>query len=411
MGSEVRTARDLEESALAVRIVAQAMLEDLSDERIRSWLRWADPERTHLATDDGRPAGSARWFPTTLSTPGGQVEAAAVTSVAVLPTHRRRGHLRRLMEAQLDQVASEGRSVAVLVAAEWGIYGRFGYGPATEACTWEVDTATAEITAPESGAVELLDDASAVRADLESVHDAMGTRRPGVITRDPLLWDVIAGIAPPPHDDPHPGRRRTAVWRPAPGAAPDGVVRYRVEDRWDRNRPRGTATVDELFARSSQAERELWRHLCSLDWVATVRAGGRAVDEPLPLWLRDGRAAAQLDRFDHVWARVLDLPAALRARLAGSTGAVTVEVLDAMGRAEGRWHLSGGVGEPVEADPTDRPADVTLPVAALGALYLGGHSAVRLRDAGWLDEHTGGAARTLGAVLGWPVAPWVPTSF
>jgi predicted acetyltransferase len=411
MTTEVRTAAHADEAEAAVHIVGEAMLAEMSPERVEGWLRWADPERTHLAFDDGRPAGTAKWFPTTLSTPGGEVEAAAVTAVAVLPTHRRRGHLTRLMEAQLDHVAGEGRPVAVLVAAEWGIYGRFGYGPATEACAWELDTATASFTDPPAGTVELVQDAASVRADIEALHDSMSARRPGVITRDGLTWDIIAGVAHPPGGDPHAERRRTAVWRPGPGGAPEGVIRYRVENSWDRNRPRGTATVDELFARTPQVERELWRHLCSLDWIATVRAGGRPVDDPLPLWLRDGRAAAQVDRFDHVWARILDLPAALGARLAGTTGSVSVEVTDRLGRAGGRWHLTAGAGEPIEATSSSSEADLVVPAAALGALYLGGHSAVRLQDAGWIEERTEGATRALGAMLGWPVAPWVPTDF
>jgi hypothetical protein len=88
-----------------------------------------------------------------------------------------------------------------------------------------------------------------------------------------------------------------------------------------------------------------------------------------------------------------------------------VEVTDRLGRAGGRWHLSAGAGEPIEAAPSSSAAALTMPAAALGALYLGGHSAVRLQDAGWLDEHADGAARTLGGLLGWPVAPWVPTDF
>jgi hypothetical protein len=149
------------------------------------------------------------------------VEAGAVTAVAVLPTHRRRGHLTRLMEAQLDHISAEGCPVAVLVAAEWGIYGRFGYGPATEACAWELDTATAAFTSPEVGTVELVEDPSALRDDIEALHDSMGARRPGVITRDGLVWDIIAGVTPPPGGDPHAARRRTAVWRP------DGAARGR----------------------------------------------------------------------------------------------------------------------------------------------------------------------------------------
>ena len=48
----------------------------------------------HTARDDGRIVGGAGVFPFRLSIPGGEVDAAGVTVVGVLPTHRRRGILR-----------------------------------------------------------------------------------------------------------------------------------------------------------------------------------------------------------------------------------------------------------------------------------------------------------------------------
>ena len=92
--------------------------------------------------EEGRLCGAARAFGTQLTVPGGAtVPCAAVTSVGVLPTHTRRGHLTRLMSAQLDEVAERGEPVAALIAAEYPIYGRYGYGPATEAVSLRIDTA------------------------------------------------------------------------------------------------------------------------------------------------------------------------------------------------------------------------------------------------------------------------------
>src|SRR5262245_59472717 len=89
------------------------------------------PERLHAAFEDGRAVGGAGAFTFTLTVPGGRVPAAGVTTVGVLPTHRRRGILRSLMRAQLDDVHDRGEPVAYLWASEATIYGRFGYGVAS----------------------------------------------------------------------------------------------------------------------------------------------------------------------------------------------------------------------------------------------------------------------------------------
>ena len=66
-----------------------------------------------------------------LTVPGGPVRTAGVTVVGVLPTHRRRGILRELMRAQLDDVHARGEPLAALWASEASIYGRYGYGLAS----------------------------------------------------------------------------------------------------------------------------------------------------------------------------------------------------------------------------------------------------------------------------------------
>src|SRR5262245_25118158 len=54
-----------------------------------------------------------------LTVPGGtQVPMACVSLVGVRSTHRRRGLLTRMMDAQLDDIASRGEPLAGLIASE-----------------------------------------------------------------------------------------------------------------------------------------------------------------------------------------------------------------------------------------------------------------------------------------------------
>src|SRR5215475_9862834 len=88
-------------------------------------------ERMHAAFEDGRVVGGAGAFPYELSVPGGSLPCAGVTAVGVHPTHRRRGVLRSMMDAQLRDVHERGEPIAALWASEETIYCRFGYGIAS----------------------------------------------------------------------------------------------------------------------------------------------------------------------------------------------------------------------------------------------------------------------------------------
>lgn len=393
----------------AVRLVGRTMLSDSRDEVQDAWGAEFEPERTHGAFDEhGALGGVVRWFHSDLSVPGGSLPAGLVSAVAVAPTHRRRGYLRRMIEAQLAAITAEGRAIATLISAEWPIYGRYGYGPSVEACTWRVDALTAGFLAPPSGAIELVTPAE-LRPHLEAVHDLRWIRTPGAVTRLPLVWDRLAGTTPHPGSTDPAGFLRGAIWRDDAGAVL-GAVAYKVTDRWTDNRPRSTAEVTLLVGATPEAERELWRHLCESDWISTVVAEGRGVDDPLPYFLTDGRAATSQDRFDLIWSRILDLPATFAAYRTVEERQAVIDVTDELGFTSGRWRIELGP-DGSQAVATTDTADVRLPISALGATHLGGTSVGRLRDAGWIDEESPGGVSRLSALLATPSAPWSPTTY
>ena len=56
-------------------------------------------------------------------------------------------------------------------------------------------------------------------------------------------------------------------------------------------------------------------------------------------------------------------------------------------------------------EPTDAPVDVTLPVSALGAAYLGGGNLVAMLRAGLIGERRQGAVAELSRAMRTDVAP------
>ena len=406
---EVRTLSTDEELAGFLTCMRTAFLEgkDVTDEQV-AWVRERyDLSRTWSAFEDGVLCGTAHTFATRLRLPGlGEVPVSALTQVTVLPTHTRRGHLSRMMRAQLEHAVEAGELASVLIAAEWPIYGRFGYGPATDWVEWEVDTATARFVAPPVGRCRLVD-----AAELEKVAVSVLARQqavtPGSIGRPDWHVALIVG------SDLRPGferkQERVRVVHVGEDGEPDGFAVYDPKERWDGMRSASSLAVDSLIAVDAVAERELWRYLLDVDLVEQVAWAGSPASAVR--WaLADGRAARQEGRWDHVWARILDVPACLTARSYARADRLVVEVLDGFLGRGGRFALDAGP-DGADCAPTREPADLTLPVAAIGAAWLGGTDLRDVALAGGVDEHTPGAADRLATLLRWHQTPWCSTGF
>jgi predicted acetyltransferase len=366
-------------------------------------------DRTFSAFEDGVLCGTARSFPTEVRLPGGgSASAAAVTQVTVRPTHRRRGHLTRMMAAQLGDVIDRGEALALLIAAEWPIYGRFGYGPATYWAARAIDTKRVALVDPSwHGSIDLVP-AAVLRKVGPDIFAAHQQRTVGSITRDDEWWDVNLGMIPHPEvkDDPHEFR---AVHRNAAGE-PDGYIMWKTTDKWIGGQPLGEIEIQKLIAVDAGAYADMWQFITSVDLVVNVSSWGQPVDEPLPLLLRDGRAVRTTTVVDHIWARVLDVPAVLGARTYSAPGRVVLDIVDGQLGRGGRFALDGAPDGSTCTPTTDAP-DLTMPIGSLGAICLGGTSLRRLSEAGQVDEHRAGTVDLAARMFSTPIAPWCSSSF
>ena len=114
--------------------------------------KYIELPRTIGAFDGAAIAGTFRTFGTTLTLPGnGEVPVSAVTAVTVRPTHRRLGILSNMIANDVAMGVERGDVASVLIASEWPIYGRFGYGPATWHARWTLRTRAARFELEPSG--------------------------------------------------------------------------------------------------------------------------------------------------------------------------------------------------------------------------------------------------------------------
>ncbi|MET8825760.1 GNAT family N-acetyltransferase [Streptomyces sp. NPDC004610] len=375
---------------------------------------YVDPDRTLGAFDGGRCVATFRSFPQRLTAVGGRaVPADAISNVTVSPTHRRRGILTRMMRHDLAAARERGEIVATLIAAEYPIYGRYGFGPAVTTAHWTVDVARSGLDrrrpVPDDGGRIDLVDAEDIRKLGPELHERLSRVRHGVINRDERWWNVATGavrLDRAPWTEPF-----HAVHRSADGEV-EGYACYAADDVWgERKQPQNTATVRDLIALTPAAERALWHYLCSIDWISTVKTGNRAPDDLLPDLLPDPRAALLTGHADWLWVRILDVVRALEARTYGGEGTLVLDLADASGLGgAGRFRLEAST-DGASCAPTTESADLALDLATLSALWLGDGSAVRLAALGRVREERAGAAQKADALLRTSRRPWCPDIF
>ncbi|WP_372665186.1 GNAT family N-acetyltransferase [Amycolatopsis kentuckyensis] len=344
--------------------------------------------------------GTARSFDAELTVPGGaRRPMAGVTGVAVRPDRTRRGVLRAMMAAQLEDFAGRGVVFASLLASEAPIYGRFGYGLATRYRSYTVDRHRARLHpgAPATGEVQLLELDEALEV-LPGVYESLA-RRPGAMSRPEVLWRLYEGQA---RRNPQPVR---AVVHHGPDG-PDGFTTYFVDGLQAHPWTKSLRLVD-LFPGTPAAFGGLWRFLLGVDLVDTIVAEARPLDEPIELILADHRRST-VDRIgDEHWVRLVDVPEALSARTYGHAEPVVVEVTDPLLPANsGTYRIT-----PDGAKRTGEPAALRLDVTTLAMVYLGSWRVSALAEAGRIEVRDPAAPAAADLLFGTRVAAWSGTHF
>jgi predicted acetyltransferase len=380
-----------------------------------------EPDRSLAAFDGDRIVGSAAAFTFQMTVPGGMTGVAGVSWVSVLPSHRRRGILSSMMRRQLADVSSGGEAVAALYSSEASIYGRYGYGVASEHLSFTIRRGEGQLLPPHYGQdkpaagsgirLRLADPAGPAepRTELARIYDAIFPSRPGMLARDDRWWD--AAVADPEYARGGASPLRCLIAED--DAGPRGYALYSVRPSWGEDSiSAGVLSINELLAADPAACAAIWTDLLTRDLVGEVRARLRPVDDPLLHMLSDRRRARPY-LTDGLWIRLVDLPSALRQRRYACEVDVVIEVTDdLLPENSGRWRLqAAGPSGQAGCERTSAAAGLALPVQALGALYLGGTRLGGLADAGQVAELQPGALAALSAAMSWDPAPWCPVIF
>jgi predicted acetyltransferase len=402
---EVTPCADVDEFIVALGAINQYGNWPLDREGAERFLRNHRLERMHAARENGQIVGGAGAFDFELTVPGGTVPTAGVTIVGVYPTHRRRGVLRTMMRAQLDDVRERGEPLAALWASEETIYGRFGYGLAALAGELNLPRERTAFARPLEGRgqARLLDAEEALER-FPRVYDRVRKETPGMFARTRDWWDLRRIADPPEFRGGQGPKRYLAV---DVDGETEGYALYRMQSSWEAGSPTGTVNVIEAMGATSHATAEVWRFLLDMDWTATINAGLLPVDHPLWFLLAEPRRM-KFRVGDGLWVRLVEVGEALGARSYASDEPLVLDIADSFcAWNQGRWRLESG-----RAERTDAAADLRVDVVDLGSVYLGGFRWADLERAGRVEELADGAVARADRIFATSTpAPWCPEIF
>jgi predicted acetyltransferase len=395
-------------------VTEQAFHEGPPSERARTgMLSRTELDRTLAAFDGSTPVSNASIYSFRMCVPGALAAVGGVTFIAVHPAYRRRGILSGMMRRQLDDMHDRGETLAALWASEAGIYGRFGYGRASRQAKFTIRRGEGALVrdAPADPRLRLrVAEPDATAAELTKVYDTLLPAQPGLFSRNEAWWRRVLAD---PEEDRH-GASPLRCLLAEDEAGPRGYALYTATGRWDDETFLSDSRLDirELAATDPAANAALWADLLSRDLITEVTARLRPEDDPLLHLLADPRRARPV-LADGLWFRVVDVPGALSLRRYPCPVDVVIEVIDDWCPwNQGRWRLTAGSpGGTASCERTSDPADVILPVTALGAAYLGSTRLGSLAAAGLVTEQRASTLNALSAAMTWDPGPWCPVIF
>ena len=383
-----------------VRSTMRSFGKHISEDELKLRIPLQEEARSLAAFDGNTIVGGAHALSLEMNIPGGRLPTAAVTSVGVSATHRRRGILRNMMTQQLKDVYERGEPLAALWSSESIIYGRFGYGIGSFHEHWTINkqhTAFTESKKPKPN-LEYVN-LEKVQKEFPDIYRRALVNRPGAIQPPTFHWDRL--IAEQQRLQREGSEAMFFVTYKEAGQI-DGYVSYQIKGE--------TVVVSDLITVTDKAHAELWKYCSEIDLMSTTEADHRPVDAPI-MWMLSDPRRLQRTTADALWVRLVNICNALSERHYMELGRLVLEVKDSFCPwNDARYELEGGPEGSICRLSSKSP-DVVLSASDLASVYLGTVNFTTLSRAGRIEEQTNKALLRADVMFATELKPWCPYEF
>ena len=398
----VLKSEDLEQSAY---VDAVAFYGTPSPERIEMYQRFFLPEWSVGAFVDGRLVADVRAMPMARRMNGGSTPLAAVGPVAALASHRRQGHVRRLLTMSLELMRERGQPLSGLYTPHDALYRRYGWERAEERKRYSF--AAKDVTLRFKGRRGHLEEVTPEGWErFDAIHRRWSGPRNGPITRIGVWWQHAIlqdyGMEAKP-------RPRSALIWVSPDGRDEGYVVYQNQGMAQTGpwQPQAIWCRD-FVALSGDAYLALWEHLLTHDIAQSISVFMPVEDTFVDL-VEDPRKVNP-EFWEGPMIRIVDLERAIGTRrYAGDRPAsFTMRVVDPIAPwNDGTWAVEAANGR-MNAEKTDSEADVELMANTLAPINTGYRTPEALALSGWMQVNRPEALEAMGSAFAVAYPPFCP---
>lgn len=315
--------------------------------------------------DDGDPVATVVSIPMTQNVRGKVLPMSGVAGVTSKPTARRKGYVKKLMQALFDHMHEQNLAVSMLYPFRESFYERLGYSLFTHIKSVKFKTADMKplLSMELSGSVEYLNQAEGWRIAEAMLNESQQlTHGMGLFLPEPLKY--LYG-----KDD-----HWLAVARDDDGEV-IGVMAYKITAFW------GTFEVSRFFVQNSLARYLLLQFIAKhVDQVHDVNLKRLPYDMHPETWFSDFSVKGDPEIWLTPMGRVVDIK-----QLSGidvGNGDITLQINDPQCAWNNGIFRFSSVDGKLQIEPAQSP-DATLTINGLSALIYGTHDLNDFQWRGW----------------------------
>ena len=352
-----------------------------------------------VAVDDGIIVGYSIAYPLKMNVGKERFPTTLLDNVAVLPTHRRRGILNRMMDFHMRDFYERGETLSGLGASESIIYGRYGYGIGSMQVDFSIDRRDTAFINDFStkGKYRFINSTDALYTFPE-VAERASAKRSGFMKGTESLWKLY--LSDPEYRRGDDSELFHVIYEE--DGQVDGYVSYRIR--------KDTLMIHEMISATSRSHTALWRYCFGVDLMSRIDAPKRPVDDPLPWMLVDPRRLHQSLR-DDLWLRMVVVKDALSERSYGYEGRLVFEIKDRFCPWNANSYELEGSPQGSRCVLTSKSPDISISAANLSSAYLGGTTFTALARAGRAQENKQGSFALADNMFRTDLQPWWPNEF